>query len=68
MGVATSASSNGHTPKKNVVKNEQTTRRVWKLKENNMKTKFQERVRELVDVDASNLCNTFKKQYATSLR
>ena len=48
---------------KKVVKNEQTfRRRVWKLKENNMKTNFQERVRELVDVDvdAPNLWNTFK--------
>ena len=46
---------------KKVVKNEQTiTRRVWKLKENNMKTKFQEKVREMVDVDAPNLWNTFK--------
>ena len=35
-------------------------RRVWKLKENNIKTKFQERVKELVDVDARNLWNTFK--------
>ena len=44
-----------------VVKNEQTIKmRVWKLKENNMKTRFQERFKELVDVDASNLCNTFK--------
>ena len=45
---------------KKVVKNEQTFRRVWELKENNMKTKFQERVKELVDVDAPNLWNTFK--------
>ena len=46
---------------KKVVKNEQTFRRkVRKLKENNMKTKFQERVKELVDVDAPNLWNTFK--------
>ena len=30
------------------------------MKENNKKTKFQERVRELVDVDAPNLWNTFK--------
>ena len=46
---------------KKVVKNNQTfRRRVWKLKENNMKTKFQERIRELVDVDAPNLWNTFK--------
>ena len=44
-----------------VLKNKQTFRkRVWKLKEYNMKTKFQERVKELVDVDASNLRNTFK--------
>ena len=45
---------------KKVVKNEQTFRRgIWKFKEDNMKTKFQERVRELVDVDAPNLWNTF---------
>ena len=45
---------------KKVVKNEQTIRRrVWKLKENNMKTRFQERAKELVDVDAPNLWNTF---------
>ena len=37
---------------KKVVKNEQTVRRVWKLKENNMKARFQERVKELVDIDA----------------
>ena len=36
---------------KKAVKNEQTIRRrVWKLKENSMKTKFQERFEELVDV------------------
>ena len=41
---------------KKVVKNEQTNKkRVWKLKENNMKTRFQERVKKLVDVDAPNL-------------
>ena len=46
---------------KKVVKNEQATRRmVWKLNENNMKTRFQEEVKESVDVDASNLWNTFK--------
>ena len=46
---------------KKVVKNEQTIRRrVWKLEENNMKTKFQERVGELVD--APNLWNTFKNK------
>ena len=45
---------------KKVVKNEQTFRRVWKLKENSMKAIFQERVKELVDVDAPNLWNTFK--------
>ena len=44
---------------KKVVKNDQTFRRVRKLKEN-MKTKFQERFKELVDVDAPNLWNTFK--------
>ena len=42
------------------MKNEQTIKRVWKLKENNIKTRFQERVKELVDVDAPNLWNTFK--------
>ena len=30
------------------------------MKENNRKTRFQEKVKELVDVDASNLWNTFK--------
>ena len=46
---------------KKVVKNEQTFRwRVWKLKENNMKTRFPERVKEVVDVDIPNLWNTFK--------
>ena len=45
---------------KKVVKSEQTMkRRVWKLNENNMKTRFQKRVKELVDVDALNLWNTF---------
>ena len=43
------------------VKNEQTIKKkVWKLKENNMKTRFQETVKELDDVDAPNLWNTFK--------
>ena len=46
---------------KKIVSNEQTVRkRVWKLKENNMKTRFQDRVKELVDVDTSNLSNTFR--------
>ena len=46
---------------KKVVKNKQTIRRrVWKVKENYMKTRFQGRVKELVDVDALNLWNTFK--------
>ena len=41
---------------KKAVKSEQTiSGRVWKLKENNMKTRFQEKVKELVDVDAPNL-------------
>ena len=30
------------------------------FKKTNMKTRFQKRVRELVDVDAPNLWNTFK--------
>ena len=59
LGVATSAGGNRHRQKK-VVKNKQTIRSVWKLKENNIKTKLQERVKELVDVDAANLWNTFK--------
>ena len=43
------------------MKNEQTIkRRVWKLKENSLKTRLQERVKKLVDVDAHNLQNTFK--------
>ena len=46
---------------KKVVKNKQTIkRRVRKSKENNMKTRFQHRVKELVDADAPNLWNTFK--------
>ena len=46
---------------KKVVKNKQTFRwRIWKLKENNMKTRFQERPKQLVDVDTPNLWNTFK--------
>ena len=40
--------------------NKQTVRRVWKLKENNMKTRFQERGKKLVDANAPNLWNTFK--------
>ena len=40
LGIATSAGGNRHRQKK-IVKNEQTIRRrVWKLKENNMKTRF----------------------------
>ena len=43
------------------MKNEQTVRRiVWKLNENNIKARFQERVKELVDVDAPNIWNAFK--------
>ena len=43
------------------MKNDRTIRRrVWKIKENKIKAKFQERVKELVDVDAPNLWNTFK--------
>ena len=41
---------------KKVVKSQETVvRRIWKLKETNMKTRFQERVKELVDVDTPNL-------------
>ena len=37
---------------KKVVKNKQSVRRrAWKLKENNLKTRFQERVKELVNAD-----------------
>ena len=43
-----------------VTKNEQTFRRVWKLKENNMETKFQERLKKSVNLDAPNLWNTIK--------
>ena len=35
--------------------NVQTFRRVWRLKENNMRARFQERVKELVDVDLPNI-------------
>ena len=48
---------------KKVVKNEQTIKRVWKLKKNKIKTRFQDRVKESVDVDAPNLRNIFKKWY-----
>ena len=42
------------------MKNKQTEeRRVWKLKENNMKERFQERLKEWVIVDAPNVCNAF---------
>ena len=45
---------------KKVVKNKQTIRkRIWKLKENNMKTRFQERVKELVDVNATQYMEWF---------
>ena len=36
------------------------TRKVWKLKENNIKARFQERVKELINVNAPNLWNIFK--------
>ena len=53
---------------KKVVNKELTIRRkVWKLKENNIKTKFKRRdylnlriFKDLVDIDAPNLWNTFK--------
>ena len=51
---------------KKVVNNEQTFRRVWKLKENNMKTQFNKRVKKLVDVDAPNLWKTFKNRMLQS--
>ena len=45
------------------MKNEQIIRRrIWKLKKNNRKTGCQERVKELVDVVAPNLCNTLKNR------
>ena len=65
LRIATSAGGYRHKQKKlkKVVKNEQTIRRrIWKLKKNNMKTGFQERFKELVDVDAPNLWNTFKNR------
>ena len=46
---------------KKIVKNKQTTRRrVWRLKENNIKTKFYKRVKELINVDAPDLWNIIK--------
>ena len=43
------------------VMDKQTVRgRVWKLKENNIKARFEERIKKLVDFDAPNLWNTFK--------
>ena len=55
------ASGNRHRQKEvEVVKNKQAVRRsVGKLKEKNMKPRFQEKVKELIDVDATNLWNTF---------
>ena len=41
---------------KKVVKSEQTVRkRIWKLNENNMRARFQERVKDLVDVDVPDI-------------
>ena len=57
------AGGNKHGQKKlkKIVKNKQTVRRrAWKLKENNMKARFQEKVKEPVDVDASNIRNDLK--------
>ena len=45
---------------KKVVKNKQTDgRRVWGLKENNMKARFVERVKELVSADPPGVWNNF---------
>ena len=50
------------------VENEQTVRRrVWRLKENNMKARFQGGVKKLVDVDAPNVWNAFKDGILKSL-
>ena len=38
-----------------VVKNERTIRKIWKVKENNMRTRFQGKTKELADVDVPNL-------------
>ena len=58
----TLASGNRHRQKEvEVVKNKQAVRRsVGKLKEKNMKPRFQKRVKELINVDATNVWNTFK--------
>ena len=45
---------------KKVVQNEQTVSRIWKLKENSIKARFQDKVEELVDVDALDIWNTLK--------
>ena len=58
LGVATSISGNRHREKNAEDSSERTN--CSKLKENNMKARFQERVKELVDVDAPILWNTFK--------
>ena len=57
LEIATYASGNRHKQKFNeVAKNEQTVkRRVWKLKENNIRAKFQKKVKEFVDVSAPNI-------------
>ena len=58
LGVATSISGNRHREKNAEGSSERTN--CWKLKGNNMKARFQERFKELVDVDAPILWNTFK--------
>ena len=42
------------------MKNEQIVRMVWKLKENIMRARFQERVKKLVEVNIPNIWNAFK--------
>ena len=41
--------------KKTVKKNKRVRWRVWKLKEKEMKEKFEERIRKLVDIDSKDI-------------
>jgi len=46
---------------KKIIRKERTVRRrVWKLKDHATRVNFEERARELIDVDARNLWKSFK--------
>ena len=46
--------------KKSVKKNKRVRWRVWKLKEKEIKEKFEERIRKLVDIDSKDLWGSYK--------